>query len=56
VIHGHHHDLVFTGNTIGNTIAPGMPTGGFLVSKFANNTRTHDNKFLNVDRVLETHI
>ena len=54
VIHGHHHDLVFTGNTIGNTNAPGTPTVGFLVSKFANNTRTHDNKFLNVDRVLET--
>jgi hypothetical protein len=54
VIQGHHHDLVFTGNTIGNTKAPGTPAVGFHISKFANNTRTHDNKFLNVDRELET--
>ncbi len=42
--------LVFTSHTT----APGTPTVGFLVNKFAKNTRTRDNRFRNVDRVLET--
>lgn len=54
VIYGHHHDLVFTGNTIGNTNAVGSPTVGIQVSKVAKNTRSEGNKFVNVDRELET--
>jgi parallel beta-helix repeat protein len=54
VIHGYHHDLVFRGNTIGYTTAPGAPTVGILVSKFSQNTQAHDNKYLHVDRELVT--
>jgi parallel beta-helix repeat protein len=53
-IYGHHHDLVFTGNTIGNTKPTGTPTVGILVSKVARNTKADANKFLHVDRELET--
>jgi hypothetical protein len=49
-IHGHHHNLVLTGNTIGHT----KPTVGILVRKVARNTKADANTFLNVDRELET--
>jgi parallel beta-helix repeat protein len=50
VIHGHHNDLVFTGNTIGHTKPTGTPTVGILIGKAAKNTKADANKYLNVDR------
>jgi parallel beta-helix repeat protein len=49
VILGHHHDLVFRQNTIGNTNASaGSPTIGILVSKHAQRLRLEDNQFSHV--------
>ena len=52
VIRGTHHDLVFRGNTIGHTGAHSGP--GFLVSKACRDLKLEGNKFVNVDRELET--
>jgi hypothetical protein len=53
VIQGHHHDVIFRGNTIGNTESASAPTVGFLVSPHAPGLMADDNRFLNVDRPIE---
>jgi polygalacturonase len=53
-IRGHHHDLVFRGNTIGNTKTASGPAVGFLVGPNARNLKSDDNQFLNVDKDVDT--
>jgi hypothetical protein len=54
VIQGHHHDLVFRGNTLGSTKPTPAPTVGILVSKFAQNLQAENNQFLNVGQEIDT--
>jgi hypothetical protein len=54
VIQGQHHDLVFRGNTIGNTKPAPAPTVGVLISKLAQNVKVENNQFLHVDQEVET--
>jgi parallel beta-helix repeat protein len=54
VIRGYHHNLLFRGNTIGNTKAVGTPSVGLLISTFSRDTDAKNNKFLNVDREIDT--
>ncbi|HEY7115812.1 MAG TPA: right-handed parallel beta-helix repeat-containing protein [Tepidisphaeraceae bacterium] len=54
VIQGAHEDLVFRGNTIGNTSANAGPTTGFLVSADARNLKSEANQFQNVGQQIET--
>jgi parallel beta-helix repeat protein len=48
VIQGHHHDLVFKGNTIGNSTASGSAKIGIHVSKNALRLRDENNTFSHV--------
>jgi len=48
VIRGHHHELVFRGNTIGHSSPVPGPAAGLLVSKAAQGLKSQDNKFVNV--------
>lgn len=48
VIQGHHHDLVFKDNTIGNTDPAGSATIGIFVSKHALRLRDEKNTFTHV--------
>ena len=48
VIQGHHHDLVFKGNTIGNSSASGPSKIGIHVSKQALRLRDENNTFSHV--------
>jgi hypothetical protein len=54
VIKGHHYDLVFRGNTIGNTEPAAAPTVGVLVSPFTRGIKSENNQFRNVQREIET--
>jgi parallel beta-helix repeat protein len=54
VIQGQHHDLIFRGNTIGNTKPAQTPTVGVLISKLAQNIKVEGNQFLHVDQDVET--
>jgi parallel beta-helix repeat protein len=54
VIQGHHHDVVFRGNTIGNAKPVPGPTVGVLIGKFAQNIKADDNEFLHVDQGIKT--
>lgn len=54
VIRGHHHDLVFRRNVIGNS-KPGTGAAiGILSSEHARGLKTEDNRFLNVKTEIET--
>ena len=56
-IRGPHHDLVFRGNTIGNTKprgTSGQPTVGILISKEARNLTADDGQFHNVEKRIES--
>jgi hypothetical protein len=53
VIQGHHHDLVFRGNTIGYTKPASGATAGIRVSANAPGLRVENNEFPNVGRVVE---
>jgi parallel beta-helix repeat protein len=53
VIRGHHHDLVFRRNVIGNSQA-GAAAIGILASKHANGLKSEENQFLNVKAEVET--
>jgi parallel beta-helix repeat protein len=53
IIEGPHHDLIFRGNTIGNS-KPGGRTGvGILVSEDARNLQADGKQFLNVAKEIE---
>jgi polygalacturonase len=53
VIQGHHHDLVFRGNTIGNTKPASAAAVGIRVSQSSQGLRTEHNQFQNVGRDVE---
>ena len=48
VIRGHHHDLVFRRNTIGNSNPGAEATIGILAGRHADGLKAEDNRFLNV--------
>ena len=48
VIQGHHHDLVFKGNTVGNSSASGPSKIAIHVSKHALRLRDENNTFRHV--------
>jgi parallel beta-helix repeat protein len=53
VIQGHHHDLAFQNNTIGNTHPNGKSTIGILTGKHTRNLDAQRNEFLNVTKPIE---
>jgi parallel beta-helix repeat protein len=53
VIQGHHHDLVFRANTIGNTKPASGAAVGIRVSPNTQGLRTEQNQFQNVGRDVE---
>jgi parallel beta-helix repeat protein len=53
LIQGHHHDLVFRGNTIGNTTTASPATVGIRVSPNTQGLMTEQNRFQNVVRDVE---
>jgi len=53
LIQGHHHDLVFRGNTIGNTKPESAATVGIRVSPNTQGLKTENNQFPNVGRDVE---
>jgi parallel beta-helix repeat protein len=53
VIQGHHHDLSFQNNTIGNTHSNGKSTIGILAGEHTRNLDAERNEFLNVTRPIE---
>jgi hypothetical protein len=53
VIRGHHHDLVFHGNSIGNSNSNDKSTVGILANKNAVNLDAERNQFLNVATHIE---
>ncbi len=54
VIRGHHHDLVFRRNVIGNSSPGGAAAVGILSSQYARGLKAEDNRFLNVKTEIET--
>jgi hypothetical protein len=48
VILGHHHDVVFRGNTIGNSAGAGKLTIGIHASKHARGLRLENDNFTNL--------
>jgi hypothetical protein len=54
VIDGPHHDLVFRGNTIGNSKPDSGPNVGILVTGDARNLQADEKQFLNVEKRVET--
>jgi hypothetical protein len=53
-VKGPHHDLVFRGNTLGNTKPISGPTVGVLASPSAQNLKAEGNRFVNVNQEVET--
>ncbi len=53
VVHGHHHDLVFRRNAIGNSKEGGPATAGFWVGRNARNLVEEENEFRNVSAPVE---
>ncbi|MCI0462800.1 MAG: sulfatase-like hydrolase/transferase, partial [Gemmataceae bacterium] len=56
VIQGHHHDLVFRGNQIGNTKPAATPTAGIQVSAVAQNLKAENNQFLHVNQEVASQV
>jgi len=54
VIRGHHHDLVFRGNVIGNSRSGGAAAIGILANQYARGLKADNNRFLNVKTEIET--
>jgi parallel beta-helix repeat protein len=54
VIRGHHHDVVFRRNVIGNSSPGGAAAVGILSSEYARGLKADDNRFLNVKTEIET--
>jgi hypothetical protein len=54
IIDGPHHDLVFRGNTIGNSKPDTGPNTGILVASEARNLRADEKQFVNVEKRVET--
>jgi parallel beta-helix repeat protein len=56
VIEGPHHDLVFRGNTIGNSKPGGgdRPTVGILTNSQARNLSADEGQFLNVEKEIDS--
>lgn len=53
VIRGHHHDVVFRRNTIGNTSPNAVATAGILASPQTTGLKVEENEFLNLKTELE---
>jgi parallel beta-helix repeat protein len=53
LIEGHHHDLVFRNNTIGNSQAGGKTAIGVVASEGAKNLKADKNEFVNVEKQIE---
>jgi hypothetical protein len=54
VIQGPHHDLVFRGNTIGNSRSAAAASVGILVGPEASNLQADEKQFVNVQTAIET--
>jgi parallel beta-helix repeat protein len=54
VILGHHHDLVFRDNTIGNTSTAGKAKVGIQTSKYAQRLREENNTFTHLETRTQT--
>jgi hypothetical protein len=54
VIEGHHHDLVFRDNTIGNSQSTGKLAIGILTDKDVRNLDADGNHFLNVEKRVDS--
>jgi parallel beta-helix repeat protein len=53
LIEGHHHDLVFRDNTIGNSQAEGKTAVGILAGDGARNLDADGNEFVNIEKKIE---
>jgi parallel beta-helix repeat protein len=53
LIEGHHHDLVFRNNTIGNSQAGGKTAVGVVASDGAKNLKADKNEFVNIEKQIE---
>jgi parallel beta-helix repeat protein len=54
LIEGHHHDLVFRNNTIGNTGGDGKTAVGILKGDNAKNLDADGNEFVNIEKRIES--